>query len=170
MADHPILIVTGASGSGKTTLVNHIKESLPDVQFLHFDSIGIPNTADMIKEYGSGEGWQKAKTYEWIQRLKADYQAKGPVIFEGQMRISFIKEAIHFEDISGVTIVLIDCADNARMKRLVDSGRPELANQTMMNWAKFLRKEAQEFSLVTLDTSGASVEETAEILKGFLSE
>lgn len=65
------------------------------------------------------------------------------VLFEGQMRISFIKKALADSAIRTARIVLVDCNDATRAKRLrVGRGRTELANSEMMNWARYPREES----------------------------
>jgi shikimate kinase len=165
------VILTGASGAGKTAIANEIATTLClSVTCLHFDSIGVPTAAQMIEEYGSGEEWQKAMTFEWMKRIEADYVVSNArVLFEGQMRISFILEAIKRTQIQDYRIVLVDCDDHERRRRL-ESGRsqPELASSTMMNWARYLRDEAREFNFQILDTSqvdlGASAKAIRELL------
>ncbi|RDJ04381.1 hypothetical protein B5K05_24745 [Rhizobium phaseoli] len=87
----PAAILIGASGSGKATLAQAIAARSPDnTDVLFFDAIGVPGAEDMIREYGSGEAWQLAKTIEWMQRI-AEIAASGRrVVFEGQTRLLFL--------------------------------------------------------------------------------
>jgi hypothetical protein len=74
------------------------------------------------------------------------------------MRIAFIREALAAYEITTAHVVLVDCDDATRTARLHgDRSQPELANPTMMNWARFLREEALEIGVETLDTSDKSV-------------
>jgi hypothetical protein len=42
------------------------------------------------------------------------------------------------------TLILIDCDDRTRARRLLeDRQQPELVTDDMMNWARYLRLEAQ---------------------------
>jgi uridine kinase len=67
-----LVILTGASASGKTTISKKIAaQAAPIIDCLYFDSIGVPSPEQMIAEFGSGENWQRAKTFEWIKRIQA---------------------------------------------------------------------------------------------------
>lgn len=66
-----IIFITGASGVGKTSLVLTLKKKYKNkinLEFLHFDSIGVPSSEEMIIKFGSIENWQKEKTNEWIKK------------------------------------------------------------------------------------------------------
>ncbi len=160
-----LIVLTGASGSGKTSILKELKSStaVGDVVFLHFDSIGVPDRDVMITEFGSVEQWQKSKTLEWMQQIKKNYISDSTVIFEGQMRISFVKEALKATGLEA-QIILIDCNDEIRYSRLQERGQPELANQTMMNWANHLRNEALQNKLFILDTGSFSLEQSTSRL------
>jgi hypothetical protein len=81
-----------------------------------------------------------------------------PFLFEGQTRFSFVEEGLRFAGIDNARIVLVDCDDAVRSRRLRrERGQPALANPTMMNWAETLRREARydilDTSTLTLDQS-----------------
>ncbi len=116
-------------------------------------------------EYGSGWQWQKAMTLGWIERIKPLLSADRPVLFEGQMRIAFIREALTAYAISDAEIILADCDDATRSARLCsDRGQPALANPDMMNWARYLREEAQATGSEILDTGITSLAACAKYL------
>ncbi len=51
-------------------------------------------------------------------------------------------------------MILMDCDDETRTRRLTqERGQPELANPRMMDWARFLRREAHEAGCEVLDTA-----------------
>jgi shikimate kinase len=159
-----LIILTGASGAGKTAITKKLSERHSAVQCFFFDSIGVPPVEQMIAEYGSGEGWQRGKTIEWLAKIKAE-NLSGPVLFEGQSRISFIQEALKANEIEVAEIVLVDCNDAIRDARLRGPrAQPDLSNPQMMNWARYLREEAQKANLVILDTSNRSIDESVELL------
>ena len=152
-----LVILTGASGSGKTTLARSIEQDCPaGCKVLFFDSVGVPSALEM-RTFGEGHqpggAWQRATTFAWMERIAARLQSGVPVLFEGQMRIAFIKEALHRSGIEGAHILLLDCDDATRTARLHnDRHQPELANEEMMNWSRYLRAEAAQAGCEVLDT------------------
>ncbi|MDL2403797.1 hypothetical protein [Rhizobium mayense] len=155
-----LIVLTGASGSGKTAIAEAIAESYPDdFAVYRFDSIGVPPVDRMIRDHGSPEAWRRDKTIEWMAHLaKVAHQGK-PVLFEGQMRISFIAEAAAAAGIDGYRLLLVDCDDVTRAQRLTAGrGQPELADQNMMNWAAYLRREADLHGCEIFDTSKLSLD------------
>jgi shikimate kinase len=86
----PFIILIGASGSGKTTIARAIEQRhAHDVEVFYFDRIGVPSAEVRIAEYGSDEGWQRAKTIEWMAKLAPLSRSSGrSLLFEGQTRLS----------------------------------------------------------------------------------
>lgn len=156
LVNSSLLILTGASGAGKTTLARAIQASLPNCEVLFFDSIGVPSAEVMATydgDYGAGGGWQRAMTIQWMQRIAPLLKSGNKILFEGQMRIAFIEEAIAATGITDAHIVLVDCSDAVRTARLThDRHQPGLANEKMMNWGNFLRDEAKQKGYEILDT------------------
>src|SRR5262245_45657013 len=152
-----LIVLTGASGSGKTAIARAIEARYADrVDALHFDSIGIPSLDRMTAEFGSPEEWQRAKTIEWMANIATMPRLRPNVLFEGQTRIAFLNEAIAATNLRDHRIMLIDCDDATRQRRLTDNRlQAELANTTMMSWAAFLRNEARRHRCEIVDTSSA---------------
>ncbi len=85
------------------------------------------------------------------------------------MRLAFIQEALDVSEITAAHIVLVDCDDITRTKRLTDERRdPALANQRMMNWAAYLRAEAMQAGYQILDTGHSTLDECVEHLHSYL--
>ena len=138
-----LVILTGASASGKKTISKKIAaKAAPNINCLYFDSIGVPSPEQILAEFGSGENWQRAKTFEWIKRIQEEFLSKGKlVLFDGQMRISFVSEACAAAGITNYKTILVDCDDGSRESRLrINRRQPELADARMMNRAPFLKK------------------------------
>lgn len=156
-----LIVLTGASGSGKSTIADAVAERYPGAFAIHrFDSIGVPAMDVMIREHGSPEAWQRDKTMEWMARLAPVAGGGRPVLFEGQMRIAFIREAVAAADIADYKLILVDCDDATRTERLTAGrGQPELANKDMMSWAAYLRGEAVEHGCEIFDTSRLSLDQ-----------
>jgi predicted kinase len=168
------VVLTGASGSGKTTLGRALETRHPGLcDVFYFDSIGVPSAEEMRK-WGDGHepggAWQRAMTLEWFERLAPLVRSGRPVLFEGQMRPDFVREAM---EVSGLRaqVVLVECDDATRRERLVmDRQQAELANEDMLQWARFLRKEADLLKHEVLDTSGRTIEECVERVKGMFED
>lgn len=162
----PLVILTGASGSGKTTIAREFSRRHSNVaEVCFFDSIGVPTPDDMLAQFGSGEEWQRVKTMDWLGEIGARLSA-GPILFEGQMRLSFIHEAAKAAKIANYTVILVDCDDLTRRDRLtMDRRQAELASEEMMNWARYLRREACDRGDKILDTSKITVREAVEVVR-----
>lgn len=145
---HKLFFVIGASGSGKTTVVKALEKSITNCKMFYFDSIGVPSYEEMLKNYTNPEEWQKIKTCEWVKTIKEQVLSTTHAILDGQTRPQFIEEACISKGIVNYEIILFDCSDGERTKRLIKRGQPELANQQMMNWAKYLREKCQNFHII----------------------
>jgi hypothetical protein len=106
---------------------------------------------------------------EWMQRIVPLMNSGKMVLFEGQMRIAFIEEAIAAAGITNARIVLIDCSDSVRATRLTrDRRQPDLANENMMSWGRFLREEAKRGGYEILDTGSMPFSSSVDRLIAFL--
>lgn len=156
-----LYFVIGASGSGKTTAVQALNQA--EITVAYFDSIGVPTVEAMIKDFGSPEGWQRDKTLEWVKTIKERYLAQSSVVLDGQTRPQYIHEACQQQGIKNYEIILFDCLDSVRKTRLEKRGQPELFNEQMSQWAAYLRKVCQGYTI--LDNTDMSPEETALALR-----
>jgi energy-coupling factor transporter ATP-binding protein EcfA2 len=165
-----LVILTGASGSGKTSIAESIGGARPSfADVFRFDRIGVPSPEAMAAGWGSGEAWQRAMTIDWLARIAALRTKSRPVLFEGQMRLAFVREGLPSAGVSDARVVLVDCDDKTRTHRLLTHrNQPELATTTMMNWAAFLRREAREGGYEVLDTTSISLEATVERVRVLL--
>ena len=162
-----IFFITGASGTGKTTLIENLKNKFKqnsNWSFLHFDSIGVPSPEEMIKEFGSGENWQKETTFKWIEKMLIEYQETEFIVFEGQVNLEFIKDGFSKYNFSDYEIILVDCNEEVMEKRLNKRNQPELFTDDMKNWLLFLRKQANNYNAKIIDTSSKS---ESEVVKSF---
>ncbi|MDB5179151.1 MAG: hypothetical protein JWN01_1094 [Patescibacteria group bacterium] len=160
-----LIFVTGASGSGKTTALKQLEQTIGDsYTFFYFDSVGVPTPKEMEKQYGSGEEWQRQTTIFWTKKMMERAGDTVPVL-DGQMRLAFITDACTANGVSDYTIILVDCDDAARRARLVGRAQEELANEQMMNWARYLRDEANSSQhAVIIDNSAMTVDQTCSAL------
>ena len=154
-------------------LARALEEIFPAAfEVFYFDSIGVPS-AEAMSAYGEGHqpggAWQRAMTLQWIERFAPYLQSRRSVLFEGQMRIAFIDEALRASGIDAARIVLVDCNDEIRRQRLsVNRNQPELADVHMMNWAAYLREEARRFGCEILDTGARPHQECVSLLASYL--
>jgi adenylate kinase family enzyme len=167
---HVMYFVIGASGSGKTSAVHELETmNLTGLKVFFFDSIGVPSEREMIEKWTSGEGWQRAMTIEWVKRMKEEL-ANCDVLLDGQTRPSFIAEACEINHVTSGKVILIDCSDEVRKARLLQRGQPELANEQMMQWAKYLTRETTKFSGEIISNDNLSIIETAAALAAIIGK
>ena len=158
------VVLVGASGSGKTTIAREIADRYGSAaKVFHFDSIGVPPVEEMIRQHGTGEAWQRAKTIDWMQRIAREAKASPRILFEGQTRFTFLKEGAAAAGGLAYAPMLVDCDDDTRRRRLEqERGQPELANADMMNWARHLRRAAAHHGCEIRDTTALSLEDSVE--------
>ncbi len=89
---------------------------------------------------------------------------KAPAVLDGQTRPSFIAEACELIGADSRHIILITCAADVRRARLLKRGQPELANDQMMQWARYLAAETTRIGGTIIDNDNLSVAETASAL------
>lgn len=76
------------------------------------------------------------------------------------MRIAFVEEALATQKIMNAHIILIECSDAVRAARLIhDREQPELANESMTGWARYLHEEAVPAGCEIIDTGTTSLRE-----------
>jgi adenylate kinase family enzyme len=169
----PFVILTGASGVGKTTLALAVEKAYPSCRVFRADTIGIPSP-EVMASYGPGHqpggAWQRAFTIQWIERLAPVVASGQTILLEGQMRIAFIREALAAHNISAARIILVECDDETRNARLMhDRLQPELANESMAGWSRYLHQEALEAGVEILDTGEIPLEETVNRIASYLN-
>lgn len=167
-----LIVATGASGAGKTATLKALEaEHLRGVVFCYFDAIGIPSPEDMKRKYGSGEEWQKQTTIDWVQRIKRDYSDDKVVVLDGQVRQSFVDHACQRHGVANYRITLFDCDNSVRNERLDrQRGQPELINEQMQNWARYLRKQAIERREAIIDTTDLTIPAAVSLMREIVLE
>jgi ABC-type nitrate/sulfonate/bicarbonate transport system substrate-binding protein len=150
-----VVAVTGASGAGKTTLVRALaRERLPGVGCYEFDSVGVPTLDEMAARHGGPERWQRDTTTAWMRRLAANADGVRAAVLDGQVRLTFLRDAFAAAGVTSGHIVLVDCAPEVRRARLGGArGQPELATPEMDAWAAYLRGQADALGVPVLDTT-----------------
>jgi dephospho-CoA kinase len=159
-----IYFVIGASGSGKTSAVHELeKNSGSNLKTFFFDTIGVPSERERIEKWGSGGGWQRAMTIEWVKRIRGEL-TNSKAMLDGQTRPTFIAEACNIHKVKSYKVILIDCSDEVRRARLLQRGQPELASEQMMVWARYLITETTRTGGAIINNDGLSIAETAAAL------
>jgi dephospho-CoA kinase len=170
--DYPkITFLTGCSGAGKSTIVQALQHQINEEQvaFLHFDSIGVPTLEEMIRDYGEPSKWQEQMTYNWIEIITNKYLHYQQVIIEGQVNIDYILRAFKKFNITNAQILLIHAGDKVRHERLkINRNQPELVNEQMDSWARFLFDQAKRYNIEIIDTSIASLDKIILAIKAIL--
>ena len=170
----PLLIMTGASGSGKTAIAKTIEESHSSITVFRFDTIGVPS-AEVLATFGSGHmpggAWQRAMTFKWLEKIAPLLVEGNIVLFEGQMRIAFIREALAAHKIENARILCVECDDSTRTRRLThDRLQPELASESMMGWSRYLHREALQAGCEILDTTNLSLSDSVKYVLSILED
>jgi len=166
------VFITGASGTGKTFLAKTIEQRLNSnlVSVVYFDQIGVPSLEEMIEKFGSAEKWQESMTYKWVQQL-ASMKDKKVILLEGQFNPQFAMDACKEYKIQHFLLILLHADKKIREHRLIKQRvQPELANETMENWARFLKRKTQELEGTIIDTSDSNFESHLNKIVGLFKE
>jgi hypothetical protein len=124
----------------------------------------------MTQNYGGPEEWQKVKTIEWIEQIKQKFLPHTNVVFDGQTRPSFIEEGVISQSIIKYDVILLDCSDEERRRRLFNRGQKELADENMMNWARYLRKECELCGHLIVDNTQLQEDQMLDKLIDYLNK
>ena len=159
-----LVVLTGASGSGKTAIALAIEKTHPEISVFRFDTIRVP-PAEVMATFGEGHqpggAWQRAMTLKWFDIIAPLVGEGKRVLFEGQMRIAFVQEALARHGGLAARIVLVECDDATRDARLIyERKQPELANESMRAWSRYLHDEAVAAGCDILDTTGEPLAES----------
>ncbi len=157
---------------GKTSIALAVEREHPEIAVYRGDTAGVPS-ADVMASYGEGYqpggAWQRAFTLEWIEKLAPVLAGGKPVLFEAQMRPAFIAEGLALQAITHAQILLVECDDRTREARLrQDRQQPELANESMRGWSRYLHGEAVDAGYEIIDTGAASLTETVAHVVSYL--
>ena len=163
-----LVFLTGASGSGKTSLLEAWRKAEPgdEFAFLHFDSMGVPSAAEMVRDFGSGRGWQEHMTRHWVKTAVTTLGHKRRVVLEGQMDLAFVFGAVETWNVRRSKVVLVHCDASERHHRLLEHRHQgELVNAEMDGWADHLASQARKAGVPVLDTTGVTVETALQRLR-----
>ena len=155
-----ILFLTGSSGCGKTHLCSELAKRLNSNLALiqHFDRIGVPPLEQIMREYGSGEKWQAAKTREWIAQLST-IRDKILVVFEGQYHPAFVLSACRELGFTEFKLAVVTCDEAVWEARLRGPRKQtDLVNDDMRNWARVLKQQTIDSGGAVIDTSASNIQ------------
>lgn len=155
-----LIFILGASGSGKTTNVKNIETKYPDkYHFAYFDQPKVPSVEEVQEKYGGWENWGIERTNEWVKKIKENYIENRVTIFDVHTKPENIENACKDFDITDYVVILLDCLDDERKKRLIERGQPHLINDSLLEWAQFLRNEAINKNYIIINNTALTVEE-----------
>jgi dephospho-CoA kinase len=155
-----LIFILGASGSGKTTTVKKIEAKHRDeYYFCYFDQPRVPSEEEMKEKYGSWEVWGIERTNEWIKQIKENYIENRVTIFDVHTHPINIENACKEFGITDYAIILLDCSDDERKRRLIQRGQPELITASLPTWAQLLRDEGIKRNLYYINNTGLAPEE-----------
>ena len=160
-----VICLTWASWVGKTTITNKLKEKygkdLENFLFSSFDNEWkIPEEKEVFEKWWSWEAWQKETSEIYIEKIIKNNPDISTLILDRQANIDFIIWWFEKINFTNYKIILVTCSEEEMKKRLEKRWQPELFNPDMMNWIKFLEKQAKEKKIKILDTSNISLEES----------
>jgi gluconate kinase len=163
-----IIFILGASGSGKTTTVENIESENPDKYFFaYFDQPKVPSEEEIEKQYGNWENWGIQRTNEWLDKIKNKNKDR-VTIFDIQTKPENIENACKKFEITDYAIIILDCSDDERKKRLIERGQPYLINDSLLDWAQFLRNEANDNDYIIIDNTELTKKEGFQKVKEVL--
>jgi hypothetical protein len=155
-----LIFILGASGSGKTTNVKNIETKHPDkYHFAYFDQPKVPSVEEVQEKYGGWENWGIERTNDWVKKIRESYIENKVTIFDVHTKPENIENACRDFGITNYIVILLDCSDDERKKRLTERGQPHLINDSLFEWAQFLRKEAENKNYIVIENTGLTVEE-----------
>jgi len=102
-------------------------------------------------------------TIEWVKRMRCELPNSN-VLLDGQTRPSFVAEACEINDVKSYKLILIHCSDDVRRARLLQRGQPELADDQMMEWARYLIRETSKAGGEIINNDDLSIAGTAAAL------
>jgi hypothetical protein len=132
-------------------------------------------SAEILATFGSGHmpggAWQRAMTFKWLERIVPLLAEGKTVLFEGQMRIAFIREALTAFKIDNARILCVECDDSTRVRRLThERAQPELANEAMIGWSRYLHSEALAAGYEILNTTNLSLSDSVKVVLSILED
>ena len=148
-----LVAITGASGAGKTAVAHRLRELVPTLPALCFDSLGVPSDDEMTIGWDDGRAWQKAMTWHWVQTAKQVYRTRPLVLLEGSFDPQYAVAACHANRIA-LRVVALDVDPVTRQKRLAGRGQPQLATDDMTSWSAYLCDAAKTLGGHVVDARG----------------
>ena len=86
------------------------------------------------------------------------------------MRIAFIREALAACKIEHARVVCVEGNDATRMRRIIhDRHQPELANENLTQWSRYLHQEAVETGCEILDTTNQALSQSVRHVLSLLN-
>ncbi|MCQ0968842.1 AAA family ATPase (plasmid) [Paracoccus sp. TK19116] len=157
-----IVILTGASGAGKTTIARLCGEMAEGPTVFHFDNHRIPDGGVPHTDYTDKVAWQHHMVTIWLRWLK-DHDA-ALILLEGQMLLPRLIEVLREEDLRNVTVILVECADAERAKRLSGRGHAHLIGAGLDNRVLQFRADAEALGIPVFLTDDLQGDALAQLV------
>lgn len=166
-----LIFILGASGSGKTTVVKKLEDKYPnEYYFAYFDQPRVPSQEEVKEKYGDWFAWGIERTNEWVKKIKDNYIQTRVTIFDVHTQPANIDNACKEFGINDYSVILLDCSDDERKKRLTERGQPHLINDSLLTWAQFLRKEGVNRNYSIIDNTTLTPEQGFEKVESTIEE
>jgi len=156
-----VIFLTWASWVGKTTIINELKKSYQNIDNIIFSSFddeeNIPEEKEVMEKWWSWEKWQKETSEIYIKNRIEENKEAVLLILDRQANLDFIEKWFEKINYKNYKIILVTCSIDEMKRRLEKRKQPELFNEDMKNWIKFLEKQAKEKWIKILDTSNINL-------------
>ena len=166
-----LIFILGASGSGKTTNLKKIEAKYPNkYYFCYFDQPGVPSEQEVKEKYGDWNMWGIQRTNEWVKRIKDEYIEDRVTLFDVHTQPVNIENACKEFGIIDYNVILLDCSDDERKRRLTQRNQPHLITDSLLTWAQVLRDEGAKKNYIVIDNTKLELEEGFKKVEAIIEE
>lgn len=124
-------LISGAPGAGKTSCLKRLRQALPNISWHDHDEIGVPPDADLV--------WRQRTLERWVQEALKRQDRGRSMGLTSNAPFGELLATPSFPRLSGARGIVIDVADQERVRRLRSRGAAGLACQDTLCWAAWHR-------------------------------